>query len=150
MFVRTERLLLRPQWPEDRAVLAALLADPLLERDEAAAIAGEGLVILARTAGAPRVIGAVRLRRNGSRGEVALWIGKAYWGLGFASEVLAAAREMAFGSLRIDRIDARLQPRHAGAIQALLRTGFLPTRDLGGWRGYRLDRDVPGALALAA
>ena len=113
MFARTERLLLRPGWREDAAPLAALLADGTIARNvtdmphpygEADALDFLGLLqepllprllVFTRTGGAPRLIGGCDLHR-GADGAVELgyWIGRPYWGLGFATEAARAVLGM--------------------------------------------------------
>ncbi|MBA3526185.1 MAG: GNAT family N-acetyltransferase, partial [Sphingomonas sp.] len=84
MFARTERLLLRPGFPEDAQALAAAIADhgilrnlatapsPYTMRDAEAFLAQPrdpvlpSFVIMERTAGAPQLVGACGLGRRPS------------------------------------------------------------------------------------
>jgi RimJ/RimL family protein N-acetyltransferase len=104
MFARTERLLLRPSWPEDAAELHAAIADEGIVRNLASApwpyTAEEAVrfatkdhdenypafLLMLRTDSAPRLIGACGLGERGGDAELGYWIARPYWGLGFASE----------------------------------------------------------------
>jgi RimJ/RimL family protein N-acetyltransferase len=125
MFIRTERLLLRPGWAEDAGALHRAIADERIVRnlarapwpyepaDAAAYLATEGdpaapsLLIFRRTAVAPELVGGIGFQRD-TDGEVEFgyWIARAHWGRGYATEagraVLAAARD----SLRVERLNA--------------------------------------------
>lgn len=121
MFARTERLLLRPSWPEDARELHGAIADEGIvrnlarapwpyEEDEAARFAAvehaelyPAFMLMLRTDGAPRLIGACGIGDHQGEAELGYWIARPYWGLGFASEaaraVLGIAR--AIGHKRI-------------------------------------------------
>lgn len=104
MFARTERLLLRPSWPEDAAELQGAIADEGIVRnlarvpwpytkDDAADFAAlehdplfPNFLLMLRTDGAPRLIGSCGLGELDGEAELGYWIARPYWGLGFASE----------------------------------------------------------------
>ena len=104
MFARTERLLLRPSWPEDAAELHAAIADEGIVRNlasapwpytrqEAVRFATmnhnenyPAFLLMLRTDSAPRLIGACGLGERNGEAELGYWIARPYWGLGFASE----------------------------------------------------------------
>lgn len=104
MFARTERLLLRPSWPEDAQELHQAIADEGIVRnlarapwpytaDEAVRFATinhdetyPAFLLMLRTDGAPRLIGACGLGERNGEAELGYWIARPYWGLGFASE----------------------------------------------------------------
>ncbi|MGB5077509.1 MAG: GNAT family N-acetyltransferase [Sphingorhabdus sp.] len=104
MFARTERLLLRPSWPEDARDLHDAIADEGIVRnlarapwpyseDEArrfAATEHDGnlpaFLLMLRTDGSPRLIGACGLGERNGDVELGYWISRPYWGLGFATE----------------------------------------------------------------
>lgn len=108
MFARTERLLLRPSWPEDAAELYQAIADEGIVRnlarapwpyteDEAARFAaldhGETyptFLLMRRTDGAPRLVGACGLGGRNGEAELGYWIARPYWGLGYATEAARA------------------------------------------------------------
>lgn len=104
MFARTERLLLRPSWPEDANELHGAIADEGVVRnlarapwpyspEEAERFAGvshpemfPAFLLMLRTDGAPRLIGACGIGEYNGEAELGYWISRPYWGLGFASE----------------------------------------------------------------
>ncbi len=122
MFVRTERLLLRPGWIEDAPALARAIGDEAVARNLAKvpfpytpAQAREflsrdsgvlpSLLIFARTARAPRLVGGIGLHRDGAGAvELGYWIARPFWGLGFATEAGRAVVDLAHKGLRIKRL----------------------------------------------
>ena len=114
MFARTPRLLLRPGFPEDAAALAVAISDvsiarnlssvpwPFSMRDAEAFLAAPrdpvlpSLLIFERTDGAPQLVGACGLgRRPSGAVEMGYWIGRRFWGRGFATEACTALVDMA-------------------------------------------------------
>jgi RimJ/RimL family protein N-acetyltransferase len=113
MFARTERLLLRPSWPEDAAELHQAIADEGIVRnlarapwpytvDEAVRFATldhderhPAFLLILRTDAAPRLIGACGLGERNGEAELGYWIARPYWGLGFASEAARAVLNIA-------------------------------------------------------
>ncbi len=114
MFARTERLILRPSWPEDAEPLAKALSNPDIARnlvslpssfDEAQAeqwIEGPhdprlpDFLAFLRTRGAPRLIGGAGIsRRENGKLELGYWIERSHWGLGFATEATRAVMRIA-------------------------------------------------------
>lgn len=113
MFARTERLLLRPSWPEDARDLHQAIADEGIVRNLARApwpYTAEDAVrfatqeheegfptflMMLRTNGAPRLIGACGIGSLNGEAELGYWIGRPYWGLGFATEASRAVVEIA-------------------------------------------------------
>jgi len=114
MFVRTERLILRPSWPEDAPRLAKALNQlevsrnllhvpaPYSVADAAAWIERprdprlpEFLALL-RTRGAPRLVGGCGIARGQDGAlELGYWVERAHWGLGFATEAARAVMRLA-------------------------------------------------------
>lgn len=116
MFIRSERLFLRPGWPEDRDDLHGAIADPavvanlarapwpytpedagrFLARPEEHALP-TFLITLPGPHGT-QVIGCVGLHRDGADVELGYWIARPFWGRGYASEagraVVALARTL--------------------------------------------------------
>ena len=113
MFARTERLLLRPSWPEDARELHAAIADEGIVRnlarapwpytaDDAARFAAlehdplfPNFLLMLRTDGAPRLVGSCGLGEHDDGAELGYWIARPYWGLGFASEAGRAVLKIA-------------------------------------------------------
>jgi RimJ/RimL family protein N-acetyltransferase len=148
MFVRTERLLLRPGWIEEAPTLAAAIGDEAVARNLASvpfpyAIADAeaflshpadtgrpALQIFARTGRGTRLIGGVGLHRApGASGDVELgyWIARPYWGLGFATEAGHAMVALGHHSLRLKRIVASHFIDNPASGRVLRKLGFRPT-----------------------
>lgn len=121
VFIRSERLFLRPGWPEDWHELAPLIADEKVVRNLANVpwpYTGEDarrfldlpqqhrlprfLVTLPNAAGA-QIIGGIGLDRRGGRIELGYWIARDHWGRGYASEAARAVVGLA-ATLGHDRI----------------------------------------------
>jgi RimJ/RimL family protein N-acetyltransferase len=108
MFARTERLLLRPSWPEDAGALYDAIADEGIvgnlarapwpyTREEAVRFAAvehpemfPAFMLMLRTDGAPQLIGACGLGERDGEAELGYWIARPYWGRGFAAEAAKA------------------------------------------------------------
>lgn len=113
MFARTERLLLRPSWPEDAADLHRAIADEGIVRNLASApwpyseddavrfatadhdATYPAFLLMLRTDAAPRLIGTCGLGQRNGEAELGYWIARPYWGLGFASEAGRAVMHVA-------------------------------------------------------
>jgi RimJ/RimL family protein N-acetyltransferase len=113
MFARTERLLLRPSWAEDAGELHQAIADegivrnlarapwPYTAEDAVRSATQEhdahfpSFLMMLRTNGAPRLIGACGIGNLNNEAELGYWIGRPYWGLGFATEASRAVVEIA-------------------------------------------------------
>lgn len=145
MFVRTERLLLRPGWSQDAPALFEAIGDERIVRNLATApwpyrpcdaeawLATErgptdtSLLVFRCTDSAPELIGAVGLgRKPGGAIEFGYWIARYHWGRGYATEagraVLAAARH----SLRLKRLDAGHFLDNPASGRVLEKLGFKP------------------------
>jgi RimJ/RimL family protein N-acetyltransferase len=74
------------------------------------------------------VIGAVGLRvdRDHARAELGYWIGKPYWGRGYATEAARAALRWGFDSLGLERIYAYHFARNAASGRVLRKIGMTP------------------------
>lgn len=148
MFARTERLLLRPGWAEDAAPLAAAIGDEAILTKLAKAPSpyrladaetflgmerGEGdadFLIIARTEGAPRLVGGVGLQSDGDELELGYWIARPYWGLGFATEAARAVIDIARHTLRRSRIVSAHFIDNPASGRVLTKLGFKPTGDI--------------------
>lgn len=146
MFVRTERLLLRPGWPEDAPDVAAAIGDEailtklarapspyrLADAEEfLAAPRGESeavFLIFARSKGAPKLVGGIGLHPD-DEGETELgyWIARPYWGLGFATEAGSAVLDIAQHALRQQRLVAGHFIDNPASGRVLDKLGFRPT-----------------------
>jgi RimJ/RimL family protein N-acetyltransferase len=145
MFARTERLLLRPGFPEDAQALAVAIADhgilrnlatapsPFTLRDAEAYLAQPrdpvlpSFVIAERTAGAPRLVGACGLgRRPSGTVELGYWIARSHWGRGIATEACAALIEIA-RALRLPALEGSYFIDNPASGRVLEKLGFEPT-----------------------
>ena len=145
MFARTPRLLLRPGFPEDAPALAAAIADeaiarnlanvpwPYSVRDAEAFLACPrdpvlpSLLIFERGAGAPQLAGACGLgRRPSGSVELGYWIGKSFWGRGYASEACAALIDIA-RALGLKSIEGSHFLDNPASGRVLEKLGFEPT-----------------------
>ena len=144
MFARTERLLLRPGWPEDAAALARSIGEQAIVRNLATApwpyaiedaeefLRGESragevnLLVLRRTLRAPQLIGGAGLRRDADGGfELGYWISRRHWGLGYATEAAEAVVTMARG-LGIALLRAGHFIDNPASGRVLAKLGFQP------------------------
>ena len=146
MFLRTERLLLRPGWSQDAPALFEAIADERIVRNLASApwpyrmenaeafLATErkasepSLLIFRRTEGSPELIGGIGFgRRPAGETELGYWLARRHWGHGYATEagraLLAAARD----SLRVRRLDAGHFLDNPASGRVLEKLGFRPT-----------------------
>ena len=148
MFARTERLLLRPGWEEDAVPLAAAIGDEAiltklakapspyrladaqaflgLERSEGDA----DFLIIARTKGAPRLVGGVGLQQDGEDLELGYWIARPYWGLGFATEAARAVIDIARDTLKRSRLVSAHFIDNPASGRVLTKLGFRPTGEI--------------------
>lgn len=151
--IRTERLLLRPIARVDLDAFAAMFADPevvrfigdgtVATRDEAeewveASIArneSEGwdmrAVLLAEGGAAIGRCGiAVRGIEGRTEREVAYLLGRAYWGMGFATEAASAMRDRALGELGLSRLIALIDHENEASKGVARKLGMAYERDV--------------------
>ncbi len=159
MFARTERLTLRPAWPEDAATLAAALGDARVSRmlalgltpqtDDGAtaaipiprAAAPRGahdprFVIESLGGGTPRLVGGIVIHDRGDGPELDYWMVPDARGHGFATEAGRAVIDMARHALPIDRLRAWHFADDPASGRVLRKLGFRPT-------GTAADRHAP-------
>jgi len=145
MFARTPRLLLRPGFPEDAPALAGAIADeaivrnlatvpwPYRMRDAEAFLASPrdpslpALLIFERTPGAPQLIGSCGLgRRPSGAVEMGYWIGRPFWGRGFATEACSALIGIA-RMLGLESLEGSHFLDNPASARVLEKLGFEPT-----------------------
>ena len=146
MFARTPRLLLRPGWIQDAPALLEAMRDESIVRnlasvpwpyslaDAEAFLSAErsasepAMLIFRRTAGAPELVGSIGFGRDpDGEMELGYWIGRAYWGRGFATEAGRAAIHMARDSLRLRKLNAGHFIDNPASGRVLEKLGFRPT-----------------------
>ncbi len=147
MFIRSERLFLRPAWPEDWAELHALIDDEAVVRNLARApwpygpddarrfvASAQGtrhphfFVTLPGAAGA-RLIGCVGLVEDEGQTELGYWIARQHWNKGYATEAVRALLSLA-PTLGHRRIVARHFTDNAASARVLAKAGFCPTGEV--------------------
>lgn len=145
MFARTERLILRPGWPEDAPRLANALnqidvARNLLQVPQPVSVADAAawierprdprlpeLLIMLRTRGTPRLVGGCGIARGEEgRLELGYWIDRAHWGLGFATEAARAVMRIARAT-GLGRVRAAHVLDNPASARVLRKIGFRPT-----------------------
>ena len=145
MFHRSQRLFLRPAFPEDSAAILAGVGEEAVMRNLALAPWPYGIAdvcALAALAQDPRrphflitvpgtgVIGAVGLTVPGSapadEPELGYWIARAHWGQGYATEAAGALLQIA-QALGHRRVIARHFADNPASGKVLRKLGFLPT-----------------------
>jgi RimJ/RimL family protein N-acetyltransferase len=145
MFVRTERLLLRPGWADDASALVDAISHAPVARMLTRAPwpyeladardflsrphtpAAPSFLIFLRTAGKPRLIGGIGLTPQGDAAELGYWITPGHWGLGFATEAGRAVVDMARHSLRLPRLHASHFVDNTASGHVLTKLGFTRT-----------------------
>jgi RimJ/RimL family protein N-acetyltransferase len=143
MFARTERLLLRPSWPEDADPLYRAIADegivrnlasapwPYTEQDAAWFAAREhsdllpNFMLMLRTDGAPKLIGSCGLGERNGEAELGYWIARPYWGNGFAAEAAKAVVDVA-KALGHSKLVAGHATDNPASGRVLRKIGFRP------------------------
>ena len=144
MFIRSERLFLRPGWPEEWEDLLALIDDedvirnlarapwPYTAADAKVFARGEHerllpnfFITLPGAAGA-RLIGSVGLTRDSGDIELGYWIGRPYWGQGYATEAARTVMSLA-RSLGHPRLVAHHFVDNPASGRVLRKLGFRPT-----------------------
>jgi len=142
--LRTERLVLRPFRMEDAADVQRLAGDPAIA-DTTLVIphpypieAATGWIALHAALWATRrevefavtkdgaLVGALAIciDRANEDAEVGYWIGKPFWGSGYATEALRAALEFSFGPLGLARVHADHFTRNPASGRVLDKAGM--------------------------
>ncbi|MEZ5667517.1 MAG: bifunctional GNAT family N-acetyltransferase/(deoxy)nucleoside triphosphate pyrophosphohydrolase [Alphaproteobacteria bacterium] len=143
---RTERLLLRPVADADAAAVRLYASDPDVAlktasiphpypdgaADEFVAAAqnwlasGRALSCAVERADAPGLIGTAGLVIDGLRGEAELgfWIGKPFWGRGYATEAARGMLRLAFAHVGLQRVRARALASNAASIRVQAHAGM--------------------------
>ena len=143
MFIRSERLFLRPAWPEDWEELLAVIADEAIVRNLARAPWPYGPDhardfaarpqhprlpnFFVSTAANGELIGGVGLGRDDDgRTELGYWIARAHWGNGYAPEAARAVLRLA-KTLGHRRVVAGHFVDNPASGRVLAKIGFRPT-----------------------
>jgi ribosomal-protein-alanine N-acetyltransferase len=166
MFIRTDRLFLRPAWPEDIGELLAVLSDDAVVRSIGVSALprtptelrgylerpGEILLphfcINLRESDGAKLIGVVGLGRNGDEVELGCRIALGHHGHGYAAEavrgVLADAQMLGHRQV----VAAHFSDNEASA-RVLKQAGFTPTGETRSRYSYRRRAQLPASLYIA-
>ena len=147
----TDRLLLRPftladaqevqRLAGDRDVASTTLRIPYPYKDGMAeewigshtdkCAKGEGVSLAVTLRDAGTLVGAVGLEicKDHLRAELGYWIGKPYWGKGFATEAARALVGYGFEVLGLDRIIGLAQPENVPSQRVLEKSGMTYEKD---------------------
>jgi RimJ/RimL family protein N-acetyltransferase len=150
MFHRTERLLLRPFWPEDAAAVLSGINNPLILKNLSSPPCPYGLpdaqafctlpfdenlpnfAMIRRTKGAPELIGSIGLAALGDDApydgtvQIGYWVAQPFWGLGYASEAARAVLSIA-RSIGHRQLIGRHFSDNPASGRVLHKIGFRPT-----------------------
>ena len=149
MFIRSERLFLRPGWAEEWEELLALVDDEQVVRNLARApwpytakdakafvhshadrAESERLLpnffMTLPSADGQRLIGSVGLNRDGDEVELGFWVGRPFWGQGFATEAARAVVSLA-KALGHHQLVASHFVDNPASGRVLRKLGFRPT-----------------------
>lgn len=141
--ILTERFFLAPVTPEDAERIRLLAGDeavassalniphPFEEGMAEEWIGGlktDDVVLAIRQKGEDPLIGMISLIRDevNESAELSYWIGRPYWGSGFASEAAMVVVVYGFHSLVLNRIFAATLGRNALSVRVLEKAGFTP------------------------
>jgi RimJ/RimL family protein N-acetyltransferase len=143
MFIRSERLFLRPAWPEDWAELWPAINDAGVVQNLASApwpysmedaiefarrpqerLLPHFLITLPSDHGSP-VIGSAGLARDGDQIELGYWIARSHWGQGYATEAARAVVQLA-KALGHQRLAAAHFADNPASGRVLGKAGFTP------------------------
>lgn len=145
MFMRSERLFLRPGWPEDWEELLGRVADEAVVKnlakapwpytaDDARWFASQPqdqrlphfFITLPTSAEPARLIGCIGLAQDRDAVELGYWLGREHWGKGYASEAARAVINVA-RALGHKRLVAGHFIDNPASGRVLRKAGFRPT-----------------------
>lgn len=115
------RMLVAVPHPYTEAHASAFVGDVL-----ASNLAGDSLA-LARLREPHAFIGMITFTRQGRAATIGWWLGKPYWGRGFATEAVVAMAGLAFRDPAIDLLKAGAFEDNPGSLRVHEKTGFVRT-----------------------
>jgi RimJ/RimL family protein N-acetyltransferase len=148
MFIRSERLFLRPGWPEDWQELLSRIGDEAVVRnlakvpwpytaEDARSFAAQPqdarmphFLVTAPTALAPaEIVGSVGLAPEGKDVQLGYWIAREHWGRGYATEAVRALLGLA-RTLGHRKLVAKHFTDNPASGRVLRKAGFRPTGEV--------------------
>jgi RimJ/RimL family protein N-acetyltransferase len=164
MFIRSERLFLRPGWPEDWEELLAGIGDEAVVKNLAQApwpyTADDARDFLRQpqdprcphffvtlpTGSAPaEIIGGVTLMPGEGEAELGYWIAQGHWGQGYATEATRAVLGLA-RTLGHRRVSAGPFTDNPASARVLRKAGFRPTGEMRACFSRARGKTVPAAI----
>jgi RimJ/RimL family protein N-acetyltransferase len=158
--LRTTRLLLRPLGEADAPSLFEAFSDPrvmrywstpawssldeahaLVERDLKAMASGEHIRLGIERREDRRLLGnctLFKIDEQCQRAEIGYGLAYAAWGHGYMHEALLALLDFGFAELKLNRVEADIDPRNEPSARSLERLGFRK-------EGYLRERWIVGA-----
>ncbi|MGA4518619.1 GNAT family N-acetyltransferase [Solibacillus silvestris] len=144
--LNTKRLYLRRMEPSDSPSLFKIWSDPhvtefmnissfthetqakeMIELLEGLAQAGKAVRFSMIERDSNEIIGTCGFNAidfDNAKAEIGYDIAKAYWGMGFAPEGISALLDCAFGTLKLNRIEAKVEPANVNSIKVLQKLDF--------------------------
>ena len=141
----TERLTLRPVASQDLKAIVALAGDvevaqwtvsirhPLSEAEVKVWLASRSAkgerafaILLKGTGQLIGVVG-ITVLADGDKAEIGYWVGRPYWGNGYATEAVRRVLLHGFGALGLAEVEATVFPGNDRSIQVLTKIGFAET-----------------------
>lgn len=164
MFIRSERLFLRPGWPEDRAELLSQLCDAQVVRELTDGpwsrhFSDNGLItdvpqndryphffVTVPGAQGARLVGACWIAEgDGGLPELGFWFARDEWGKGYATEAVSAVLRLA-RTLGHREVMARMFVDSPAADRVLRKVGFAPTGLVRPQYNIARGEDVPALV----
>ncbi|GFZ99455.1 N-acetyltransferase [Blastomonas marina] len=145
MFHRSDRLLLRPPWPEDAQAIFAAIGEEAIVRnlarapwpyceDDARAFVALPIdprcprFLVTRTSDA-KLVGCIGIDERAGESELGYWIASEFWGQGYATEAALAVLEIARLCGHRDLVAGHFVDNPASG-RVLEKVGFLPTGEV--------------------
>ena len=160
--IRTERLLIKIPEINDKSELIQLIndkdvikwlseipfpytlnhAEEFIERSQERALKQESYNFMIFQD--KKMIGGIGLTEfNNQSCQVGYWLGKQYWGNGFATEALKSILNFGFDELNLEKIYAAYKIGNEGSIRVLTKCGFEYSR-----KKYEYDSELNEAVFL--
>ena len=154
--IRTERLLIKTPEIDDKFELTQLIndkdvikwlsdtpfpytlnhAEEFIERSQEETLKQESYNLMIFHNG--KMLGGIGLRDLYNKScQVGYWLGKQYWGNGFATEALKSILDFGFGQLNLEKIYAAYKIGNEGSIRVLTKCGFEYSR-----KKYEYDSEL--------